>query len=257
MAHLLHSTWIYLAPCTHSARLLVPETRAACSNTFLHFSLQSSVFRIRDILIRIRNLGYGSGSGSGYGYCFLGTGFQDARKLVFFQVFLLNLTLPSVFKDNMSLRSHKTLVIIFLLVDGNISTNNCGSGTLLKRNKKFIYCLLQYLIILKCRKAPLVDSTDSAPENPLLLELKDLLLDVVEGPGHLRLLNVVQDHLRRQNQCCVSALVSMRIRIQHVSSMRIWFQHVRSMRIRIQHVSSMRIRVQHVRSMRIRIQHVT
>ncbi len=46
----------------------------------------------------------------------------------------------------------------------------------------------------------LVGSTERAPEYPLLLELCQLCPDVVQRPGHLGLLNVVENNLSNSRQ---------------------------------------------------------
>jgi hypothetical protein len=93
------------------------------------------VFLIRDILIRIWILGFvhrfkDPDPDTGH----FDSGFQDAKKKKFFLLFLSISTLgalASVFKDNMSLRSHKTVpeIMAYLnfflpVVDGRIHTNN-------------------------------------------------------------------------------------------------------------------------------------
>jgi hypothetical protein len=76
-----------------------------------------AVFRIRDILIRIRILGsvhWITDPDPDTGTAHFGNGFQDTKKIVFFQVFFCFILavqyvdVTSVFKDNMALISHNS-----------------------------------------------------------------------------------------------------------------------------------------------------
>jgi hypothetical protein len=104
-----------------------------------------ALFRIRDILIQIRILGVGSvhwiTDPDPYpDTALFGSGFQDKKIVLlpsFFAYFLLHADVTSVFEDNMSFGSHKTVenvvYLISLHIDGRIRiwirTNYYGSGS--------------------------------------------------------------------------------------------------------------------------------